>query len=1195
MSNSGLKCLESNCQDKEDTMKLKLKYLMLTIFAALAILWLAHQFYFSNNRYLQTDNRKSLKEKRSGTASSEILYNSGLDFFKSKKYNKAIKEFKLVIQSNPHHWQAYQRICDAFIITRELPRAKKYFEELILKFSENPYPYYCLGLILEKEQEITTAIASYKKAVHLLPQFADVYAHLSSAFNMTDKSNEAIRFLTGLLMSNPNNPYVYYGLANTYRKEARQDSALANLDKAIRLKNDLVESYRLKALVFLDSGDFIKAIEVAQLSLQIAEGNKDLDKKSMILADMAGAYWRLGENQKALDCLTDALRISQQVANITTVATVLSTKGLISRQIGEMQEALRYFNQALEINKEMLDNNGEGIDLSNIGDVYSQLGDCEQALSLYHQALPLLEKAGNKKQTAITLGAIGTAYSLQGNYPLALEYGKRAIGLHKEIGNKSSESNDLGNLAASYYEQGDYTKALECLSQALSIADEIDEKYKQQIWLGNIGSIYTILGNYVRALYFLEKAKNIAQQINDKNSEGYWIGNIGIINLEQSDTTNGLENLKKALGFFIETADKRAESSAYANIANIYTYQGNYQQALEYFNRALTIAQEIGNRFGEGETYVNIGALYLKTKDFPKAIEAFNNALNIGNQINALPIIWAAQFGLGQVYHEQGNFTEALNYYKKAIEIIESVRGQLILEEHRSSFFANKITVYENLIDLLYQFHQQAPEKQYDREAFVYAERAKARALLDLLSEAKTNIKNVDPELLKQQKDIFQNISRIQTRLYNEELSDSEMQRLKSDLPVEEEKLEDLRFEIKRSNPAYAALNYPQSVSIAELQKKILGKNEALIEYLIGEENSFAWAITRDSVRFVKLPEFNNIKNEVEKYLDAINRPPEPEVSIVSSGQSLYQMLIRPIIHILPNKPDIIIVPDGFLHYLPFEAVILSIENNQLHFLIESYTIAYAPSASVLGFMRANLSKTGAEIDHQLLAFGDPVFGKKNIKPPEAQIIAKTEINERGFYEDQGFYFSRLPYAALEVKKIGEIFANEQTRIYVEDEATEEKLKNEITNPYRMLHFATHGLLDEKRPGRSCIVFALDDDPAEDGFLQMNEIFNLRLNADLVVLSACKSGGGKLVRGEGLVGLTRAFLYAGAKTMVVSLWSVDDQSTAQFMEKFYTSLVTGSHKNKALRQAKLSFIKGSMPALRHPYYWAPFVLIGENR
>ena len=366
---------------------------------------------------------------------------------------------------------------------------------------------------------------------------------------------------------------------------------------------------------------------------------------------------------------------------------------------------------------------------------------------------------------------------------------------------------------------------------------------------------------------------------------------------------------------------------------------------------------------------------------------------------------------------------------------------------------------------------------------------------------------------------------------------------------------------------------------------------------MLGEEQSYLWVIAKDTNYVCTLPAEKEIIRRVEPYLAMLEQPPRPGISPADMGKNLFDLLIPPAVW-KRSRANWIIIPDGVLCYLPFETLISRLENGAPQYLIESCSLSYAHSASVLAQIRKQKAPAKREGKRELLAFGDPWFGeaenaastRRSSNTPDS---ATAPVDERELYVERGFELRRLPYSAVEVESIAKFFPKTHATIYLRVEATEERAKAELRRRYQFIHFATHGVVDDTLPGRSSIVLTLDRDPAEDGFLQMNEIFNLSLDAELVALSACQTGRGKFVGGEGFLGLTRAFLYAGAKSLLVSLWPVNDQSTARLMAAFYSYLRAGKTQAGALQSAKIDFIRGEPAATRHPYYWAPFVLIGN--
>jgi CHAT domain-containing protein len=611
----------------------------------------------------------------------------------------------------------------------------------------------------------------------------------------------------------------------------------------------------------------------------------------------------------------------------------------------------------------------------------------------------------------------------------------------------------------------------------------------------------------------------------------------------------------------------------------------------------LDINRKIGNRYSLSQTYLNLGGLYVEIEDFEQALQSYSKALEIGESLRIPEIIWEANYGIGLINQKSGENSFAKDRYKKAIQTFDKIREKIITGEQKSHFYKDKISVHKDLINLLFQDYQENKDKRILEVAFYYAEHAKARTLLDILFESKIKInKGVNPKIIDKQTQIFRNISKIRTDLLKDDISENQRHQLNSDLNIEEENLDKLQHKLKTENPAYANLNYPKPSRLTEIQNSIVGEGDLLLEYLLAEPNSFLWVISKDNASFFILPGEKEIGKNVNEYLSIISKPPSDNQISNESGEKLFQNLLSPITTTLQQHQNLVIIPDGILYYLPFESLIIESENNLPVYLVENYNTRYAPSASVLMWIKQENQKSNSNQEIELVAFGDPVFDAR-IETNEAindENILTYNVAERSIYENTGFNFRRLPYTGVEVKEIASLFNSDKISINLRENASEEKFKAMNPIDSRIIHFASHGLLNEKHPNRSCIVLTLDDNPVEDGFLQMNEIFNLEINSELAVLSACQTGGGKLVHGEGVIGLTRAFLYAGVSSVVVSLWTVNDRSTTQIMSNFYKYLQQDISIDEALRKARNDLLKGEIASLRHPYYWAPFIFIGNS-
>jgi CHAT domain-containing protein len=421
-------------------------------------------------------------------------------------------------------------------------------------------------------------------------------------------------------------------------------------------------------------------------------------------------------------------------------------------------------------------------------------------------------------------------------------------------------------------------------------------------------------------------------------------------------------------------------------------------------------------------------------------------------------------------------------------------------------------------------------------------------------------------------------ISNLNAQLITLRLSTEQKKNIDDQIRRREEQLESLKREIRISSPAYADFKDPQIISLEQTQKQLLDNKTAFFEYSIGKRSSYAFVITKRKLKIFPLPPGKIIQAQVKEYLKAITDKENHDFKL---GYELFSALIFPG---LEEKIDkLIFIPDDILHYLPFETL-LSQKNTQ-RWLIKDYEIAYAPSISSLHeiIQREQLNRFKPQKD--FLAFGDPFFG-----PNEGEGTREDTLKD--FSAVDTFTFLRLKYSGLEIEKIAALFKKPKINIFKREKATEEQLKKLNLTDYNILHFATHSLIDDKKPARSSIVLSIDETSVEDGLLQMREIFNLKLNAALVTLSACQTGLGQFIKGEGIEGLSRAFFYAGASSVLISLWPVHDQASSQFMERFYSHLRSSNSIINSLRKTKLEMI--SSDVLSHPYYWAGFVVTGNS-
>jgi CHAT domain-containing protein len=618
---------------------------------------------------------------------------------------------------------------------------------------------------------------------------------------------------------------------------------------------------------------------------------------------------------------------------------------------------------------------------------------------------------------------------------------------------------------------------------------------------------------------------------------------------------------------------------------------GNLEKSSQYSHEALELARNQKIPQAEATVLGNLADLQLRMGNSNDSLALSSQSLASLRRIGADPGQEAAVlYTHSQAQRALGKPEEALVSLRMAIDLLERARLLSVpTETAKSGVFARRSDVFLATIDLLVSLGR-------ENEALSVSESYHARAFLDSLVEARADLRPLLPKkLVQKEKTILGRISELQRELWQEGIGQDRELQLKKELVAAEDALDEFQLEVRRSNPKYAGLKYLQPFTHDRIQRELLDADTALIEYAIGDRKSFAWFVSKDKVSCAALPAKKELNSLIADYRKSLTeRVPalaarQAIQDLKRRGRQLYQVLLEPFDSILQSFPKLIIVPDNALSYLPFETLVAERggkgQDANGHYLLERFSIVYAPSASALAAVRAGQAAGSAG----LLAFGDPVYSVRQ----HAQ-GSDSDGSKLGYYAGRGFDFRRLPYTRTEVTSIGTLFAPAERQVFVGEDANEQKVKSERLERYRYLHFAAHGVVDEENPGRSGIILSLGGSDKEDGILQMTEIMRLKLGADLVTLSACRTGMGKVVSGEGVLGLSRAFIYAGARSVAVSLWNVNDTATADLMKRFYRGMNAGTPKDEALRQAKLDLLNGRQAAWRHPYFWGSFVLVGAE-
>jgi CHAT domain-containing protein/Tfp pilus assembly protein PilF len=981
--------------------------------------------------------------------------------------------------------------------------------------------------------------------------------------------------------------------------------------------------------VYRELGDYAKARDYYTRALKIHEKIGDKQGVGSDLNGLGGVYEGIAEYKKALTRYRRALEIAGKTQDNRLLGRALNGIGRVYARLSDYKKALAYFERAATLANQVGDKRGEAQALQNMAYAHDYLGERKKALSYYNRSLEIFQEIGDQRGIADVLNNIGTTYGVQGDYAQARGYFERVLKIREEIEDKSGLERILNNLGLVSKDTGDYKAAINYFQKAIRIAEEIGDKHGAAYSLGNLSGVYYLLAEYEQALDYYRQELKAYQEVGDKDGEARVLMNIGVIYGDLGDNRAELEHYERALAIFQQIGAKDSTENVLTNMGGVYNALGDYQKALDYFQQAFELGRELGYKHGdafsnlgtvyaslgkfeearsylqralradqqigakrsEGVDLYNLGLVYKKLGRYDEALNFFKRETEIGKQIGDPENIWAGLFGIGQCQDALGRFAEALDSYRAAIEIIESIRGKLVTEEHKIGFVGQKFSIYENIINLLLKLHKKEPEKGYVAQAFSYVERVRARALLELLAEAHIDLRSgIDEKLIERERLILNQISQIQRQLLDVKTSEEKRKALLIDLERLEGEHDEIKREIRRTSPKYSDLSYPQPLNLGEVQSEVIEDGQALLEYFLGEEKSFLWLVRKDRTMVYELPRKAELEKKVKLYLELISeRPSSQNMELhYQGGHRLYRELIFPAIGELLQVRNLIIVPDSILYYLPFETLISEAGGTRPRYLVEDYAVSYVPSASILAHIKEEMKERKQQKGkrNELLAFGDPVY------PGETSIAQKVSAVERSFAELRISSLSRLPFTAEEVQGISRYFPKDSRKILLREQAREEEAKSAEAEKFKIVHFAVHGFFDEQRPRRSGLILSAIGQGEEDGFLQINEIFNLKLSADLVVLSACQTALGQLTRGEGIVGLARAFMYAGTPSLVASLWNINDKASADFMVAFYSFLKEGESKSQALRNTKLGM--AASEKYSHPYYWAPFILVGES-
>lgn len=856
-------------------------------------------------------------------------------------------------------------------------------------------------------------------------------------------------------------------------------------------------------------------------------------------------------------------------------------------------------------------------------------------------AAGLYRDSGDRAREAQALNSAGYNYSQLGEHEPALEHFTRALALYRALGDKPMEAVLLNNLGSVYRDAGELQQALDHFGQALPLLRAGRDREAEAVALNNLGRLYFTLGETRKALEYFDLALPLQRAAGDRAGEAVTLTNAGQIYAASGEWRGAISHYERALPLFRAAGNRRDEAMTLNYLGMAHAGLDEMEKAIEYYQQAMPIARDLGDRATEALILSNVASGFVGLGEPGEAVETYERALRLFEESGNREMAATALMNIAFSERTRGRLPAAVSRMEEALEIVEFLRASLGNQELRSSYFASVRDFYEFYIELLMHAHRQQPGGGHDAKALHASERARARSLLEMLAEAGADIRQgADPALLGRERALRQRINETalaQTRLAGGTRGGSEQAAVGRALEELTAELSDVQAQIRLKSPRYAALARPEPLTLGEIQKQVLDPDTLLLEYSLGKERSYLWAVTADSVESHELPPREEVEEACRQFYEHLKdaerwaagarakgatrelsvtpqaAAASPRAGSPEVARRLARILLGPVAQKLAGK-RLLVVADGAIQFVPFAALPAPAADPAgpaaYRPLVADHEVVSLPSASTLAVLRREVSGR-APAGRTMAVLADPVFGPDDVRLGARRVVrpapAAAAARQRGLkvvtqatadagVSGPGGAIPRLPGTRKEAEHIAALAPGGPPRRMEGFAANRAAVLDPALGDYRYLHFATHGILNSRHPELSGILLSFYDQQgaAQDGFLRAHEVYNLKLSAELVTLSACQTGLGKEVRGEGLVGLTRGFMYAGAPRVVVSLWNVSDEATAELMTRFYRGIFEGGLRPaKALQAAQAAMSQDAR--FGAPYFWAAFTLQGEWR
>jgi CHAT domain-containing protein/tetratricopeptide (TPR) repeat protein len=827
-------------------------------------------------------------------------------------------------------------------------------------------------------------------------------------------------------------------------------------------------------------------------------------------------------------------------------------------------------------------------------------------------ALTIARALGDLDLEARALGWMGTSYRYAGEPAKALETLQESVRLSRRQGNRAEEARNLSRIGLIHHDRGDVQEALDVLRQALAIRREVKDPGGEAVTLNNLGLAYETTGDYARALEHYEQALALFRAVGETSRVARMLSAIGWIHYavgyDEGDDAKGLAYFREAARIQRETGDRGGLIGTLNSTSALLRRRKQIPEAGAAAEEALDLARQGGDRLIEAYQKWTLGLVRADEGRHEEAramLASVMETMRAGGQQHALGDV---TYEFARLLADLGELDEARARIEEAIALLEDERSRVASDDLRASYLESHRYYYNLQLEILMALHARRPGQGLDALALAVSERARARSLLETLARARLGLRQgLDPALIELERERRARVGAKERERMDLVAAGGSGERLAA---IERElqglvgEYRDVQERLQTANPGYASLTRPEPLSAAEIQERVLDDDTLLVEYALGERRSFLWAVTRDTVRSHELPDGQTVDAAARRVHELFGQSQRRAYrgQAALEARELSRMVLGPVADLLGAR-RLVVVAEGALQYVPF-AALPHPGSRGAQPLIHTREVVQLPSASSLAFLRRDLAgrppaqKLAAVLSDPVFQADDPRVRRKG-SPAAAQAPARVTDDSEGMraLADAGVGpLERLRFSRREAQAIVALASAGPSWNALDFEASRATATSPALRDYRIVHFATHGLLNGRHPELSGIVLSLVDESGapQDGFLRLSDLYSLKLNADLVVLSACQTALGKQVKGEGLIGLTRGFFYAGAPRVIASLWSVRDEATMELMTRFYRALLR-EHQTPAaaLRAAQVALSRD--PRWSAPYYWGAFILQGEWR